>query len=389
MSKLISGYNQRKLKYARLLDRVLCLLFPRFDAKGNSQPVSNPRKVLVVQSHLVGDLVMATPMLRAIRKAYPDSQISLLANEFAVDLLGTLPYVDEIITMKFPWSMYDHSSRNLINVLSVIRKLRKEKFDLAIDAQIDMRNALLMFLIGAKRRLGYDITGGGIFLTDIPKFPEDKYNLLDARLSILEYLGIDCSNKNTKLQITQEAKEWVESYLARNNLNRSKLVTIHPGTSVQEKFWQPQKFAKTINFLNSKGYQPLIIEGPKDQNIVDSIISRCDIIPPRVKTGLRNVAALISRCRLIICLDSAAIHLAGAVGTPAIAIYGPQPPELTRPFNNNVYVFWDESFNCRPCEYGHCKNIGHSCMDAIAAEFVIQKIDELLIRKPSKYRLGD
>jgi len=375
------SYNQNKLRRAEMLDKVISLVFRPFCKRQTKFPISNPKRILVVQSHLIGDLVMATPMLRALRKAYPDSQIFLLANDFAADLLDGLTFIDKIITMKFPWSMYDHSLRNLINVLSVIRKLRKEKFDLAIDARIDMRNALLMFLIGAKRRLGYDITGGRAFLTDTPTFPQDKYNLLDTRLSVVECLGIDCSDKSTELQITQEAKEWVESYLERNSLNKDKTVGIHPGASVKEKLWQSEKFAKVVDYLANKGCEPVIIEGPNDSDTVNSIVSLCKTYPPIFKSNLKNVVAFISRCRLIVCLDSAAIHLAGAVGVPVVAIYGPKWPELTKPFRDNIEVIWDENCDCRPCEYGHCANIGHSCMDSIGAESVIRKVDELLACK--------
>jgi lipopolysaccharide heptosyltransferase II len=352
---ILFGYNQKKLRRAALLDKVVSLVLRPFRRDKTSHPIVNPKKILVVQSHLIGDLVMATPMLRTLRKAYPDSQISLLANEFAADLLEGLTSIDRIITMKFPWSMYDHRLKNLINVLSVIRKLRKEKFDLAIDAQIDMRNVLLMFLIGAKTRLGYDITGGGIFLTDAPEFPDDKNNLLDARLSLLECLGIDCPDKSTELQIMQEAKEWVESYLAQNNLNENRLVAIHPGASVKEKLWQSEKFAEVVDYLANKGFEPVIIEGPNDSDTVNSIVSLCKTYPPIFKSNLKNVVAFISRCCLIICLDSAAIHLAAAVGTPVVAIYGPKWPELTRPSRDN--------------------------MDSIGTESVIRKVDELLACK--------
>jgi len=379
--KLLLGYNQKKLKRAVLLDALLGLVFRSCNANGGHTSISNPRKILVIQSHLIGDIVMATPILRALKKKYPNAKVSLLANEFAKELLGESPYIDEIITMKFPWSIYDYSLKNLYNVINVIKKLRKQKFDLAIDAQIDIRNLFLMFLTGAKRRLGYDITGGKVFLTDCPEFPENKCNLLDARLSILEYLGINYPDKTTELPVGQENLRWVDSYLSQNKLNSDKTVGIHPGASVKEKLWQPEKFAEVIDFLNSKGYQPVIIEGPKDADIVNSIIFLCKAPPPILKTGLKNVVAFICHCSLIICLDSAAIHLAGAVGTPVVAIYGPKWPELTRPFRDNIEIIWDESFGCRPCEYGHCVSIGHSCMDSIGTESVIRKVDELLACK--------
>lgn len=376
-SKLILGYNQKKLKYAALFDRLLCFA-KRSSPNRSLPPLSIPQKILVVQSHLIGDVVMVTPMLRALRHAYPDSQIALLANRFAKDMLEGLPYINNIITVSFPWSMYDYSIGNLINLLPIIKMLRKEKFDLAIDAQIDMRNAFLMYLIGAKRRLGYDITGGGVFLTDVPEFPVEKVNLLEARLSLLNYLGIDTSDKRTELAIGKENISYVEGFLRERKLDEDKIVGIHPGASMKIRHWEPERFAKVIDHLAEHGYCPVIIEGPDDGNIVDTILSLCQTQPPRFRTSLKNVAAFMSCCRLIVCLDSAAVHIAGAVNTPVVALYGPMWPEMTRPFNDNIEIIWDESFDCRPCEYDHCKNIGHSCMDAISAETVIGKMDEAL-----------
>jgi len=376
-SKLILGYNQKKLKYALLLDKLLCFA-KRPSPNRNFPPLSNPQKILVVQSHLIGDVVMVTPMLRVLRYAYPDSEIVLLANKFAKDILEGFPYIDRIITMRFPWSMYDYSLKNLINLLSIIRMLRKENFDLAIDAQIDMRNAFLMYLVGAKRRLGYDITGGGVFLTDVPAFPVETVNFLQVRLSLLNYLGIDTSDKRTELAIGKKNIEHVETYIREKSLNKDKIVGIHPSASMKIRHWEPERFAEVINHLADRGYCPVIIEGPDDGKIVDTILSLCQAQPPRLKTSLKNVAAFMSCCRLIVCLDSAAIHIAAAVNTPVVALYGPKSPEMTKPFNDNIETIWDDSFDCRPCEYGHCKNIGHSCMDAISTEAVIRKVDAML-----------
>jgi len=321
---------------------------------------------------------MATPVLKALKKAYPGAKIFFLVNEFGQDLVGGLPYVDRIVSIKFPWSTYDYSLKNLLLVLESIKELRKERFDLAIDAQIDMRNAFLMYLIGAERRLSYDITGGKIFLTDVPSFPENVVNLLEARLSLLNCLGIDTNDKTTELPISQESMEWVNSYLERSQLNKEKIVGIHPGASKKEKLWQPEKFAKVIEYLTFKDYQPVVIEGPNDAEIVSSIIGMSSVTVPIVKTSLKNVVAFISCCRLIICCDSAAIHIAGAVGTPVVALYGPKWPELTKPFNDNIEVLWADDFDCRPCEYGRCKHIGYSCMDAIAVGEVIAKVNKML-----------
>lgn len=375
-SKIVLGYNQKRLKTAKLIDSLLNKFCK--ESKKNHALDFYPKKILVIQSHLIGDVIMATPMLKALKKAYPDSHISLLANKFATDLLEGAPFVDTIITMVFPWAMYDYNVKNLIDMFSLITELRREKYDLAIDAQIDMRNIFLMYLVGAKRRLGYDITGGKAFLTDVPEFPEGLYNLLEGRLSLLNHLYIDTSDKKTELPVEDKSRQWVESFLIQNNLHPQRLVGIHPGASLREKLWQPQRFTEIIDYLRSTGYQPVVIEGPQDKEIVDSIMHGCKTPATRLKTNLKNLVAFISRCRLIVCLDSAAIHIAGAVNVPVIAIYGPKWPELTKPVNDNIEILWSDDFDCRPCEYGHCEHIGHSCMDAISVDAVINKINEML-----------
>jgi len=259
-------------------------------------------------------------------------------------------------------------------------RVRACNFDLAIDAQIDMRNAFLLYLIGAKRRLGFDITGGGAFLTDVPEFQWGKVNLLEARLSLMDYLGINTDDKATELPVARESVEWAEAYLERNGFDKVKVVGIHPGASVREKLWQSEKFAGVTDYFRSSGYQPVIIEGPSDRETVGAIVSLCKVPPPRLKTELKNAVAFMSLCRLVLCLDSAALHIAGAVGTPAVAIYGPKWPELTKPFNDNIEVVWDENVDCRPCEYGHCKKKNFTCMDAISVEAVISKCQEMLWR---------
>ena len=166
--------------------------------------------------------------------------------------------------------------------------------------------------------------------------------------------------------------------MEQNNLKHHRIVGIHPGASKKEKLWEYEKFAEVVDYLSLKGYQPVLIEGPGDFNTVRDIILKCNTKPPRVKTSLKNVVAFISRCKLIICLDSSAVHIAAAVGTPVIALYGPQSPDYTKPFSNNIEIIWNENLHCRPCEYGKCKYEFNLCMQSISSDQVINKIDKFL-----------
>jgi len=373
---IIRGYNQRKLKKALLLDKFFKLFLPS-SLTAKAIP-SSFNSIVVIQSHLIGDLIMAIPLLKTLKKTYPGAKVILLANEFAHDLLKGAPFVDEIVTIKFPWATYDYSLHNIRNLLKAIILLRKRKIDLAIDAQIDMRNALLMFLIGAKRRLGYAITGGSSFLTDVPEFPENMSNLLEARLSILNHLGIECPDKTTILPVDENSLIVVESFLQENNIDQNKLIGIHPGASQKEKLWPTKNYGKVIEYLTNKGKSVVLIEGPNDKQIITEIQKQLITPVPCFHGSLKEVLAFISRCRLLICLDSAAIHLGSAVGTSVLAVYGPKWPELTRPVAENVRIMWNETLECRPCEYGKCKFKTNICMESITHEQVIDTMKELI-----------
>jgi lipopolysaccharide heptosyltransferase II len=378
---IINGYNQRKLKQALLLDKILNWIIPQ----RNYGPIpSEFQKILVIQSHLVGDIIMAIPLLRALRLRYPKAEIILVANEFAQDIFAGADLVNDIVTVNFPWSTYDYSLKNIRDFWKKMCKLRGRGIDLAIDAQIDVRNAFAMFMIGAKRSLGYALTGGGRFLTDAPPYPANVSNLLEARLSLLNYLHINCADKSTSLPILPANVAFAESFLKISNLSKDKFVCIHPGASKREKLWSALNFAEVINYLYSKGYQPVIIEGPLDGDIVNAIQKAVVYTIPCFKGTIAQVMALISLARLLICLDSSAIHFAGAVGTPALAIYGPQPPSLTKPFASNIEVVWNDSLNCRPCEYGVCKHgVNNKCMESIKPKQVIEEINKIIARNQS------
>jgi len=321
---------------------------------------------------------MSIPILKTLRKYYPNTRLILLANEFARDLLEGQKFIDEIITVKFPWSTYDYSLKNIYKFIKTLLELRKRRIELAIDAQIDMRNTFSMFLAGAKRRLGYAITGGSSFLTDVPELSATYSNLLDARLSVLNYLDMESLDKSTKIDVDSNSVAQVETFLDKYNINRQKLVGIHPGASQKEKLWPSKNFVEIIKHLEKKGFQTILIEGPKERKIIEEIQEKLIKPIPCFKGNLRNALALLSKCRLLLSLDSAALHLANSVGTSVVAIYGPKWPDLTKPSADNIEIIWNENLECRPCEYGKCKFDTNICMESISPEEVISKLNTIL-----------
>lgn len=369
------AYNQDKLRRGFVLEKVLNI-FCR--SPKNQAFADTPSRILVIQSHLIGDVMMAIPFLRALRKRYPNAEITFLANDFARGLLKGCDFIDVMLTAPFPWGIRSYHVKNLWKLVGMILYLRRQKFDLAIDAQIDFRNIFLMYLAGARRRLGYDIVGGRLFLTDIPEFPRDVVHLLEGRLSVLRYLGADIQDKTYRLPLSADARQWLDLFWKGKGLSGREVVAIHPGASTIEKLWRADRFVEVIRFLQKRQYVPVLIEGPQDTDVVEEILGLLggDILV--LKSSLAHCMAFFSRCRLLICLDSAASHLASAVGTPAVVLYGPQWPFLAKPFDDHIVAVWNENVDCRPCVYKKCQKPVHDCMEKISVQDVCLALGQLL-----------
>lgn len=372
----LKAYNQKKLKAGFFVDRV----FRVFGGKGDKKPGyhETPRKILVLQSHLIGDVMMAVPLLRALKRKYPEASVCLFANGFALDIMRGAWFVDKVYAAEFPWGVKDYRVKSLLKIFLAALSLRREGFDLVIDAQIDFRNAFLMFLTGARRRIGYDIVGGRTFLTDVPEFPDGVVHLLEGRLSLLNYMGIDTGDKSYERLVDMDSIRWAECFVFENGIAGRKIVAVHPGASVREKLWGAEKFARVIGYLDGAGFCPVLVEGPGDGPVVSGIkgFMKKDVIT--LKTGLKNLMAFFDVCSLVVCLDSAASHLASAVNTPAVVLYGPQWPHLAKPFDEQIVAVWKDGIDCRPCAYTECGKTVNRCMQDISVDDVITSIKRLL-----------
>lgn len=384
---IMTAYNQNRLRWARRVDRFMSLLAGPM-VERILPPFNEVTKILVIQSHLIGDVVMATPLLRALRRSFPNAEITLFANPFAMELLNGSSYIDKIITARFPWATYDFSISNIKRFVVAIRMLRSERFDLAFDAQIDLRNLFIMRLVAANHRIGHDVTGGKWLLTAIPKFPEDISSLLRARLSIVSVFDLDITDIRTELPVSDLSLACAGNFLMNNAIDRSLLIGVHPGASVPEKRWPAGRFAKVIDWLRQAGYHPVLISGPDDGQVISAIQSAFSTTIPVFAASLSNLVGFISLCKLLICLDSAAVHIAGAVGTPAVAIYGPKEPSLTLPEVPWVSACWSGDLSCRPCRYGNCTMPNENCMDAVSVDEVIDAINTKL-QETGQERVND
>jgi len=375
--------SKKKKAFLFLINLIFKIIFLpysffRFVSK---KSFSTPRKILVLELWGIGDIVLVTPALIALRQKYPKAKIMLLAKKHAIEILQHSSSVDEFITYDFPWTKFKGKYKfwqwDFRGLLRLINKLRKESFDLALDARMDIRNNLLMFLSGTKRRVGYALTGGGCFLTDIVPTDYNRPHRVDEWTNLLKYIDIEVHDSEPKLWISEDEDKWATDFLVSNGVSENDLVIgIHPGGRIKKRCWPLDRFAKVAAFIQQK-YNSKVVVFVEPDGYGDDIIVNESFI--RAKLSLRGLTSIISKLNLFICNDSGPMHIAAAVGVPLVAIFGPGNLEAIGPYGKEHKIIIKEPFPCRPC-YDRCRYREPFCITTISTDEVLKGVDQKITK---------
>ena len=291
-------------------------------------------KILVVELWNIGDVVIATTALQALRARYPDAWIAFLGKPHAEEILRGSGLVDEVITFDFPWTSetrkYRPSRYDRGAIKALFRRLREERFDLTVDCRMDLRSNLVTFATRAKRRVGYAFGGGTFLLTDaIPASPRAHHKVRDW-LKLLEALG---SQRGTKaitrsddgkplpprLTLLPEERQAAAAKLeAMGIAPRDLILAIHVGASSPDKRWPAERFAEVADALaDSYGARIVVLVDPAGHGAKLAFRNQACYVQP----GLRELMGFIGSCDLLICNDSAPMHIADALGVPVVAVF--------------------------------------------------------------------
>jgi heptosyltransferase II len=320
----------------------------------------NPLRVLVFDFHLIGDIVMLTPMLKALRDAYPDSHLTLVAGPWAQEILFGTELVDEIIPFAAPWVKYGQGWKGLGSCYRLVKKLRQKEWDLGIEVRGDVRQIFLLWLSKAKRRVGFDITGGGPLLTDVVPDNGVLVHITEHHQRICEYIGI-----------------WKEDdiympflKLTPDELDESNKIPVfiglHFGASLPLKRLPPDEIIKLLTSLKNTKGKLRIISAPGDLDFVPIFKQLPENIQSKLelwKGTLREFIVMSRRAKYYFCMDSGPAHIVNALGVPVSVFFGPTQAEYVRPLGKGVTVVTKQNINCRPCNMVHCINeIEQYCM---------------------------
>jgi len=342
------------------------------------------KNVLVRGVNWVGDAVMTLPALRALKKALPEARISLLVKPWVSPLFEKDPHVDEII-------LYSEEYHGIMGKIRISRMLHEKGFCSAVLFQNAFDAAFIAFLAGIKERVGYNRDGRGFLLTTAVPVPANgqKIHHIHYYLNLLERVGIRTGFSTPFIYLSLE-----ERLAARDQLKDMKrpILGINPGAAYgSAKRWFPERFAEVANWFLKDTMGSVVIFGGKNEVGIAQEINK--LIPESKlllagKTSLRELVSLISESDVFLTNDSGPLHIAYAVGTPLIAIFGSTDPELTGPppqseISSSVVVTHDIS--CGPCFERTCENNDLRCMYDITSDDVYLSIKRILPDKPAVF----
>jgi heptosyltransferase-2 len=333
---------------------------------------SNIRRILIRSTNWIGDAVMTTPAMGAVRAAFPHSEITVAANPATAELLQSHSYCDRVL-------LYDKQGlhRGGRGFLKFCRVLRDEQFDLAILFQNAMEAALMAFVARIPRRAGWTTDCRGLLLTHGVTLTESDLRLhhTDYYLKMLHQLGIAGGDGNLHLDCSEPERAW-----ARDILGQGTWVAINPGAAYgSAKRWIPERFAAVGDRLSDEfGCQIVLTGGPAERSIGFDISSNMRNRPLNLigGTSIRQLMALLERCRLVVTNDSGPMHIAAALRVPLVALFGPTDHRTTSPLTSSSCIVRKKT-DCAPCLKRQCPK-DHSCMKAIEVEDVLNAARTLL-----------
>jgi ADP-heptose:LPS heptosyltransferase len=348
--------NPRLVRWARRIDGIWWLLAKFASVFGVEEAQSvgaNPRRILVVDLHLIGDMVMLLPFLRALRQRYPMAEIALVAGPWSRSVLDGTAAADQVIEYVAPWVKHQgamNSARALVHLLKV---LRSQRWDIGVEMRGDIRNILLLYMSGCAQRVGFEFTGGSALLTTVVDDDGRLGSILDHHERLAAALGaFDGQPFVPRLALSEEEK--------RRANEIAEYIGFHFGASSPLRRLPASEATALIEACAQQLEVRLcMFSAPDMEGYVSEVMSG---LPPALRTridlwkgDLRSFVVAASRARVLYTMDSGPAHLAAATGANTVVMFGPNRAAFTAPRGPNVRcVELENPLPCQPCDQHRC-----------------------------------
>jgi lipopolysaccharide heptosyltransferase II len=356
----------------------------------------SPRSILLVQLDHLGDAVITTAILPALRRHCPQARIEVLAAPWNREAFEACADIDAIHVSRV--NRFSPRWQPLWPMAQIWwgLRLRSRGFDLGIDVRGEMPLAAILWLAGVKRRVGWHCGGGGFLLTDSATFVPGRPEM-ESRLALLQLIGIDAPceliDKAAWFTPPATARSSVSDRLDRSHASNDPLIVMHIGAGTAAKRWPTEHWRELLGrIIVDYGARIRLVGGRTDRTLAGELLEGKQWPGVEDWTGeltVSETAALIERADLLIGADSGPAHLAAAVGTPAVVLFsGTNRVRQWRPWTERVMVI-KHFVDCSPCHRTTCPLADHPCMRGIFPETVMRKMREVLAREVRSQKSED
>ena len=320
-------------------------------------PTPTDQRILVIKLKQPGDVLVSTPVIGALKAAWPGCHLTYLVPKGTEDMVSGHPGLDGLMVA-------DRRGATWGETLRFIRDLRRRRFNLVLELSGGDRGALYAWLTGARERLGFTHPRQpfwqrhGCFTRLLPR-PPLKMHMVDQNLAAVRALGIEPVNPRLQFFWNEAVDQNVRDLLASLGLAEKPFAVMHPGAGWRFKCWTPGGYARVIEFFQEEWGLPTVLTGtkvPHEQELLEAIHQECRAAPVDLagRLSLKELGALISKARLFFGMDSAPMHLAAAVNTPAVALFGPSGVFNWGPWGQGHLVI-KKDWECLPCGRDGCQ----------------------------------
>lgn len=338
------------------------------------------KRVLVVRLRSIGDTVLSTPSLIALRRFLPDAQIDILLEDWVAPILDGFEDIDNVLTVR----------SGTVSRLAVAREIRRRKYDVVFNIHGGTTATFFSAATRALHRVGYENYQYSFLYNHLLSSPSDFWkrdatHSAEQQLALLGFVGVPVDDRpRSRLAVTEAANRSLDVKIRDARLESFvtayPFAIVHPFAASITKEWPLEKFARAAEFLKEKGIATLAV-GTDQQKRTLSELCSLSRAPVHTLTNLTlpELTAVTARARLFVGNDSGVAHIAAAVQTPSVVMFGSSNRDHWRPWTDapNDVVF--EQFSCQPCPGRECKEFGEPrCIQTLSVEKVLSSIDRVL-----------
>ena len=335
------------------------------------------RKILLVRLRSIGDTVLATPSAFALKRFLPHAEVDILVEDWVAPLLKNHPHIDNVIVLE---------RGGVMARARVARELRSANYDVVYNLHGGTTATFLTRATGAPHRVGFKTYQYAQLHTHKAPSPlllwgQQKTHSVEQQLALLGWTGVPVTDRpRTSLGVDPAAEEAINRRLAAAGLEDRKIALVHPAAAFATKQWATENFARVAEFLAERGFAPVAIAAPHESAVLENLLKELSVpILSFDDLSLPEVTALAVRSQLFVGNDSGIAHIATAVGTPSVVIFGSSNMAHWRPWNRAAAEVVFEEMPCQPCHGYFCEKFAQpECILRVPVPRVIGAIERLL-----------